>query len=330
MAALTMAHIAKLETDPLKKMILMNIQRFGKILEYVPFQEVQGLRQGILRWTNLPDVAFRAINSEYSTSSGDVEQVYDNVYVFGGEIELDRIYDKIKGSLVQDPEKLQLDMMSKSMAYHWNDNFVNGNHGTDVNSFNGLSVRIDNGPSSQKVNVTTATGTALDPTGSAGNARLFLDRWEEAMYKANDGDIDLILCNRGLKWGLGRVLRFAGISGGPLLDVTKDQFDREVLTYKGAPLIDAGLKKDQSTEIITDTETAGDGGSDATSAYFIPFNEEQGVTGIQLSGGMEIYDGRKDKSNAKVKTIEWVAGLAGYGSYGPVRLWNIEAPGSWT
>lgn len=329
MAAVTMAHVSKLEKDPLKKMVLQNILRYGPLLEYVPFENVQALRQGIIRWTSLPTVAWRAIGGEYTASTGDVEQVYDSVYVFGGELEIDRLYDKITGSLIQDPEKLQLKMLTKAMAYHFNDNFINGNHGTDVNSFNGLSVRIDNGPSSQKVNVTTSAGTALDPTASAANARLFLDRWEQAMYSANDGDINVILANRGLKWGLGRVLRYLGVSGGPLLSTSTDQFEREILMYKGAPIIDVGLKKDQSTEIITNTETAGDAGSDATSAYFVPFNDEQGVTGIQLSN-LEVFDGKKDKSVANVKTVEWACGIAGYGSYGPVRLWNIEDPSLWT
>jgi hypothetical protein len=55
-----------------------------------------------------------------------------------------------------------------------------------------------------------------------------------------------------------------------------------------------------------------------------------GIMGIQLSGGLEVFDGKKDKSTTNVKTVEWGVGLAGYGSYGPTRLWNIEAPGSWT
>lgn len=330
MPAITMAHVSKLETDPLKKMILQNLLRYGPLLEYLPFEDVQALRSAVTRWTALPTVAFRAINGEYTSSTGDVEQVYESVYVFGGEIEVDRIYKKIGPSLIQDPEQLQINMMNKAMAYKFMDYFINGDHGTDVNSFNGLKNRISNMPSRQLVNVTAAAGTALDPTASAGNARLFLDRWEQAAYRANGGDFNVIICNEGLKWGYGRVLRYAGVSGGPLLDTAKDQFDREILTYKGAPILDAGLKEDQTTEIILDTETAADAGTDATSAYFVPFNDEHGIMGIQLSGGLETFPGKKDKSTVDVTTIEWGVGLAGYGSYGPTRLWNIEAPGSWT
>ena len=330
MAAITMAHVSKLEKDPLKKMIFQNLLRFSPLLEYLPFTDVQALTSTVNRWTSLPTVQWRAINGQYTSSSGDVEPVSESVYVFGGEIEVDRVYDKIKASLIQDPEKLQIDMLSQAMAFELTDKVLNGNHGVDVNTFNGLKTRISNMPSRQLVNVTTSGGTALDPTASAGNARLFIDRWEQACYRANQGNINIILANEGMQWGLGRVLRYAGVNGGPLLDTSKDQFDREILTYKGAPIIDAGFKADQSTEIITVTETADDAGSDSTSVYFVPFDEMQGVTGIQLSGGMEVFPGKKDKSTVNVTTVEWGVGLAGYGSYGPTRLWNIEDPSLWT
>jgi hypothetical protein len=325
-----MAHVSKLEKDPLKKMIIQNLLRFSPLLEYLPFTPVQALTSTVNRWTALPTVQWRAINGEYTSSSGDVEPVSESVYVFGGEIEIDRVYDKIKASLIQDPEKLQIDMMTQAMAYELTDKVINGNHAVDVNTFNGLTQRISNMPSRQLVNVTTASGTALDPTASAGNARLFIDRWEQACYRANKGAVNVILANEGMQWGLGRVLRYAGVNGGPLLDTAKDQFDREILTYKGAPILDAGFKADQSTEVITDTETAADAGSDATSVYFIPFDEMQGIQGIELTGGLEVFPGKKNKSTVNVTTVEWGVGLAGYGSYGPTRLWNIEAPGSWT
>ena len=129
--------------------------------------------------------------------------------------------------------------------------------------------------------------------------------------------------------GLNRVLRYASVGGGPLLDTSSDQFGREILTYKGAPLIDMGFKSDQSTEVITNTETAADAGSDATSAYFVPFNTEHGVIGIQLRD-IEVFPGKKNKSTSDVTTVEWWVGLAGFGSYGPTRLWNIEDPALWT
>jgi hypothetical protein len=116
------------------------------------------------------------------------------------------------------------------------------------------------------------------------------------------------------------------------LDVTKDSFDRNIMTYKGARCVDVGLKVDQSTEIITDTETAGDAGADATSIYAVSFDEQQGVRGIQLAN-IEVYDplngGEMEATPQKKIRIEWWCGLTTFGSHGIVRGRNVEGASQW-
>ena len=330
--AVTLAQVAKLSDAPLRKGIILNMIRESPILGMVPFENVNSLSSVAVRWTNLPSVAFRKVNAGYTASEGDVEQVYESVYGFGGDIELDRVFKKITGSLIQGPRTLQIEMKTKAMAIKFSDYFINGDHAVDVDGFEGLKKRVSNMPSRQSVRASASTDI-LDPTASVANARLFLDKWEQAMYSANGGNVNAILCNEGLKWGLGRVLRYLNAAGGVLLDTSKDEFEREILTYKGAPIMDAGLKSDQSTEIISATETAEDAGTDATSAYFVSFNMEQGITGIQLSE-METYDpldgAEKSDKPTNLVRVEWWCGLAGFGSYGFTRLHNIETPSSWT
>lgn len=327
----TLAMVAKLEQRPLQKGIIMNLLREGPILQYLPFENVNSLTNIAVRWTKLPTVAFRKINAGYTANEGDVDQVWESVYAFGGEISLDRVWDKV-GNLIQDPRTLQVAMKSKAMALTFQDYFVNGDHGSDADGFEGIKKRISLMPARQSVRASSTTDV-IDPTASAANARYFLDKWEQASYSANQGQYNVILCNEAMMWGFGRVLRYLGSAGGALYDITKDMFDREILTYKGKPFVDVGLKVDQSTEVITVTETAEDAGADATSVYFVPFNMEHGVTGIQLSP-MEIYDplngGEQEATPTKLVRVEWWCGLSGFGSYGPVRLHNIENPANWT
>ena len=327
MAAVTLGMVAKLMKDPLHKGIIMNLLRESPIMDMVPFENVGSIESIALRWTNLPTVAFRRINADYTPSHGDTEQVYESVYAFGGTIREDRVWKKLT-NLIQDPHELQIKMKTKAMALTFSHYFLNGDHGTDPDGFEGLKKRIDNGPSRQKIRFSSTTDV-LDPTASAANARRFLDKLLEGIEYANGGQVNAILCNVGVKLGLGKVLRYLGASGGPLLDVTKDQFDRRVYTIDGIPLIDAGLKADQTTEIIPSNETAEDAGTDATSMYLVPFNMEQGIHGIQLDN-IEIEDGLPTMSTNITTLIEWWCGLAGFGSYGPVRLHNLEAPASWT
>jgi hypothetical protein len=280
----------------------------------------------------LPTSKFRRINSGYTPTAGTVEQVYESIYPFGGEIELDRVFKKLGSTYIRDPRTLQIEMRTKSMAITWADYFINGDHAVDPDGFEGLKKRIANMPSRQTIRA-SKTVDALDPTASAENARQYIDVWEQALYRANSGNASVIIADEGIQWGLGRVLRFAGINGGPLFDVTKDMFDREILTYKGVKILDAGYKVDQTTEIIPNTETDEADNDIATSVYFVPINSEQGVTGIQLSN-MEIYDplsgGERESKPTNLIRVEWFVGLAGFGSFGPTRLYNVLSPDMWT
>lgn len=334
--AVTLAQVAKLEQNPLKKGIMMNLLRFSNLLELVPFEEVNALTSVAVKWTNLPSVAFRRINEGYTSSEGDVDHVYESVYVLGGDIEMDILFQKsqLQSNFIVDPRQLQIDMKTKAMAFKFSDQFINGDHTVDPDGFEGLKVRINELPSRQKVRASSTTDI-LDPTASAANARRFLSKWEEAFYKAGGGTgaPNAILCNEAMKWGLGQVIRYLGSAASTVVDMGKDLFDREFPTYKGVPIIDVGLKADQTTEIIPVNETAEDAGADATSVYFVPFNSEQGVTGIQI-GPLEVRtptgDGERESKPTSLVRVEWVVGLAGFGSYGPTRLHNIEDPASWT
>jgi len=327
----TLAQLAKVETQPLRKYVLENMIRTARVMEILPFENVDSLRSIAVRWQTLPAVAFRAIGGTYTASEGDVEQVWESVYILGGRIQWDRVFEKVKNTIV-DPKKLQTDMKLKSLALTINDYFINGQLAVDPLGFEGLKTRIAAMPSRQTIYAVASGSAALDPTASVANGRRFFDCLEEAHYKTNSGDCSGLFLNEGLYYGLGKVARYIAAAGGLWLDVTKDSFERQIVTYKGAPLIDVGLKKDQSTEIITATENDGTGAI-GTSVYMASFNMEQGVTGIQL-GPLETYDpwnGGEDANSPQHELrVEWVLGLAGFGSYGATRIRNVESAGNWT
>lgn len=334
MAGITLAQLAKLETNPLRKTVIMNLLRKAKIMEVLPFTNVNALQSVAVRWRTLPSVDFRKINEGYtSNETGDTEQVWESVYGFGGDITYDRVLDKIAGSMITDPKRLQMDMKLAAMAFKFNDYFINGDHATEPDGFEGLKKRVAGMPTRQTVGFAASNAAALDPTASAAAARAFIDYLEKMHTYTNGGQVNGYFCNEGILWGVGRVVRYIQASGGNWLSTTQDSFGRTIPTLWGAPLIDVGLKADQSTEIITETEVAGDSGTDATSIYAVSFNEEQGVTGIQLSP-MEVYDplsgGELSSQPSKMTRIDWWLGLAGFGSYGVTRGWNVEGAANWT
>jgi len=330
--AYTLAQLAKLETDPMKKGVIMNILRDARVMEFMPWENVTALESLALRYRTLPTGgAFRKIGGSYTEATdGDVEKVWESVYPFGGELKFDKIFDLVKNTII-DPKIQQTQMRLKSMALDFNNYLINGDHATNADGFEGLKKRVAGMPSRQSLAI--GDSDSLDVTASVANARKFLDNWNKAWYRCNSGEVGAIFMNEEVMLGFGQALVFVNMSAGNLLDVTKDSFEREIITYKGAPMIDMGLKTDQSTEIITLTETALDAAADATSVYFASLGGSEGLTGIQLNA-FEFYDingGQElETAPATAKRLDWVVGLAGFSSYHLTRLSNLKAPTSWT
>jgi hypothetical protein len=330
--AYTLAQAAELETMPLKKGIMRNLLREVKLLEYLPFEPVGSLTNIFIRWRSLPSIAFRQINSGYTPSEGYDEPVWESVYIIGGEIKFDRIFEYVQNYAV-DPKVNETEKKITALALTLNYYLIHGDHSADALGFEGFKKRVAGMPSRQSLYYAGASAAPLDPTSTVALGNTFFTKLEEQFEFTNRGQVGAIMCNEGTKLGIGRVARYIQASGGAFLDVTKDSFDRNVVTYKGAPIVDTGLKTDQTTEIITNTEVAGDAGADSTSIYMVSFDKQQGCIGIQLHD-LAVYDplngGEQESTPTKLTRFEWPIGLASPGSYGITRGRNIAASSSWT
>jgi len=335
--AYTLAHLAGIETDPLRQFVIINLLRNAKAMEVIPWESVDSLRSIAIRWRTLPSVAFRAIGGTYTASEGTTEQVWESVYAIGGELLFDRVFKKIKNTVV-DPYRQQSEMKLEAMSLVFNDYLINGDHATEPNGFEGFKKRAAGSPARASVYYAGVSGdstAALDVTGSAANVVSFFKKLEQQYVNTNGGKVNAIFLNEAMMLGVGHAARYIQGAGGMFLDTTKDSFDRDIVTYRGAPMIDMGLKADQSTDIITDTEVANDSGADATSIYMTSWGlESGGITGIELPPGLEVYDpnngGEMSTQPATQVRVEWWLGLAQFGSYGITRGRNVEGASNWT
>lgn len=334
MAGITLAQLAQVEKDPETKFMELSILRECKIMERIPFENVSSLQIRAQFWQTLPTGgAFRSINEGYtSAEDGQLGEEWEAVYGFGGDITYDNVLEMIKNT-AKDPVQLQTEGKLRTMALQYNDNFINGDVAVDPKGFNGIKKRVAGMPSRQRMTWTTSSSAApLDPTASAALARRFLNVLRTAWVRCNAGQVNAILCNEDFILGIGAALVYAQ-STGNYLDVTKDQFDRDVTTYRGVPLVDMGYKSDLSTEIIPTTETAGDAGADSTSVYFTSINTQDGVYGIQLNP-FKVYDplggGELSTKPSKMKRVDWWNGLATFGTRGIVRVSNLARIADWT
>jgi len=130
--------------------------------------------------------------------------------------------------------------------------------------------------------------------------------------------------NEVMKRRLNYALRLMGTSGG--LDITQDQFNRTIASYKGAIIRDPGYKADQATRIITTTETAtgaADTGSTYTSIYAVNYGTDH-FYGWQF-GPPNVEDLGLIYNGAIYRTlIDWAVGLVNASTRSIGRLYDIK------
>ncbi len=339
--ALTLADLARQSKQPLQKYILQNLLRYSDLMALVPFFDTDTLTSIVVRWKSLPSVGYRRIGGGYSESTGTTEQVSEGVYGLGGDILFDKVFELVKNT-IEDPKKTQTNMKIKAVAYEFNNLFVNGDHAVNVDMPEGVNKRVAAYlPGRQSISI----GSALDVTASTANENKFIDYLHALVDLAGLRGAPMVygkgasrgykkgalLMNRDTYLGVEKVLRRLS-----LLDTTQDNYGRTFDMFANVPLVDVGLKGDQSTELIANSYG---GGSNETRIYAVRFAEQEGDDGmaaIQLNTP-EAYDpvaaGETPPSNSgpqKALRIDWWVGLAGWGSYYAARLTGVKDPTAWT
>jgi hypothetical protein len=302
------------DTPPLVKAVGNSLLDNGSVLvRDIPMVSRQVLVANGVRWTgNLPTVNWVKINEEGSTVKASPAPYSEQAYLLRNYVDIDEVLLRTEGALV-DPRATQTEAVLKSIAYTFNDVFINNTHGSDADAPVGLRARLDDVttwgiPSDNKQDATTDFSSTI-------TAVILGDFYEE---------LDKLLWNVGAPNGDGVVLyhndqfmrRFTNanrqIAGSGGFSQAVDQFGRNITMYKGATFRDIGYKKDQSTRIITSNETStgadGSGSDDYTSIYAVRFGMD-GMFGWQYSPIEVKHLGLQDNGVIDRTLIQWVGGL---------------------
>lgn len=319
---LTLAELSKIETDVLRKSIIDALIMETNIMEMIPWETIGQLSTGIISILDLPSVGFRRVNGAYDkTDIGHLEHEVENIALFGRDIDCDEAIARAKNT-IGEARTIQQNMVLKSMAYSFNDNFINGVRNADTPLvFNGMRARIDNvyakGFTGQKVDAACAGVGILNATA---NRHAFLDKLDALMYAVKGHRPDYLLMNHKMLLAIRSLLRREN-----LLDNTRDMFDRQVDVYQGARMVDIGVKADQSTEVITSTETSAgvDGSSEHTSIYAVKFGVGDMTWGIQQFP-IETKDMGMIEEKPVFRTrITWNLGMATADPHSIGRLYGV-------
>lgn len=308
--AVNINDVAQASETKLEKGILLQVLRASDIIGLLPWITKNTLRIQGARMQNLPEVGFRQFNAGYTEDTGDLEQWTDGVFPFGGDIRIEKQYEGLD-EMVEAPSVTHARMKLQALAMEFNYYFIEGTPAGG--GFTGLRHRImDAGtPARMRINL-AAAGDSLKVFASAANTHDFIDAVHQGI-KAVGGRADALIMNEHTYLGFTSALRRQN-----LLAEDKDQFDRVVNSFNGAQLVDVGLRRDQTTEIITSTEDPGDADDDATSMYVVRFGpsatgddtlkEGDGLHGLQKNK-LESYDplngGEMEAQPAYLRRIDW-------------------------
>jgi hypothetical protein len=320
--ALTLADYSQLAKDDGKFLtagVIDTLRKESFLLDLLPFKTLGTLSAKNIRIKSLPTVQNRKVNASYTHTSGDFDPIEEQGFLYGGKVQIDRVYSAAKGQLIEDMEAKQVELFTTALAYQFNYDFLNGDPTSTPDGITGLRFRINNDLSSQKFN---AGGVDISPDTASPTTTFntFYDLLDQICYALPEHKADALLMNDTVLMQVRSGLRRLG-----LLNQTEDMFGRTVDRWgpNGPMLIDVGLKGDQSTRILPNTETsAGVLTGGATSSIFaVRFGEEY-LTGWQLD---EMKTFKNDFGTYKEVIMDWYAGLFITNPRSVAWLYNIVA-----
>jgi len=315
----TLVELSKIEEDPRRAGVIDTLLMESSPMQMIPWETIGSLATTITRLGTLPTVGFRKINEGYSVSTGALEQRVESISLMGGNFDTDKAIARAKTKLSSARAIVAL-MMTKAMAYKFNDKFINGNPETDPEEFKGLEERVndlyDEGYTGQRVDV--AGGSATEGIlNSSAISHNFLNKLDVAMYQIIGHNPQAGWMNSNVLLALRAILRKEG-----LLDETKNAMDQVVTSINGCQLLDMGVTADQTTEVIAENETLG-GGTTESSIYFVKFGIGELLWGIQ-EYPLEVTDkGLLEGSPIYRTEVDWPLGLAIANPYCLSRLFGI-------
>jgi len=267
----TLADYALMSNQPLVQAVTMSLIDYGNVIQDIPLVEKQSLQVNGVRWEgNLPTPNWVALNTEGTSVHGQPTPYQEQAYIVRNYVDVDKFIVLDQNQIVE-PRAAQTAAYLKGLTYDINFKFFKNAHdGTgDANAPVGLRARLDDAASANKFGVRPenkidAGGAAVDISQAGVTAKTGLAFFEMLDFllwcvDSPDGSGIVLYCNDYVLRRMTSVVKFLGTSGG--FNVSQDQFNRTVTTYKNAVIRDPGVKADQTTRILAGNAIAAGSGS---------------------------------------------------------------------
>lgn len=290
--AITLLESAKGTKDYLRTGVIKIIVETSPILQFIKMKTINGNAYRYMIEAQLPNVAFRAVNSTWTRSAGVINPQAETLSIMGGEVTVDNFQVNTEGNIYNLKAK-QYELFSRAMAINFSVHFFEGDTNIDPNAFDGMRRRI--------------TGNQL-LLAQANGGPIVLDVLDQAIDTViGDAEGKFIFCNKTLRRNITSLAR--NLQGSVLVDTQPDEFGRQQTAYAGVPIYVIERSDDAST-ILDFDETVGTS-SVTASLYIVRFGNEDFVFGIQGQGGdLQVKDfGEQQAEPAHLGRAEWYVGL---------------------
>jgi len=300
---ITLAEMAKRADNPLEKGVIQLYQEHSDILNGIPFIDIKGNAYSKRRELTLSGVGTRAVNTDYSDSTGTQERISEDLKIMGGTAKIDRFIIKTENDSDVVADEIQSKV--KASAMYFNKLFVKGNATTDTNAFDGLENRL-----------TSDNGQILYAGDTAGGDALTLAKLDELIDMV--GSPSHLIMNAKLRRSLNQLMR----ASGQAFEYIDNGFGRLIPYYAGIPIAITGV--DNTFSEIMPFNEADSAGDDAlcSSIYAVRYGTD-GVLGIQNSA--PIVEDQGMVGNSRVIVVDWYTSYLINQPKAAARLAGIKA-----
>jgi hypothetical protein len=305
--ALTLLEAEKLnringQGDDLREAIIELYTGSSDILQFLPFDNIQGNALKYNREGQYPGIGFRGVNEAYTASTGILNPQTESLVIAGGDLDVDKY---IIDTMGMQHRSVQEAMKVRALAAAWTKKFIKGDMLSDPRELDGLQARV---VGDQKI----AAGS------DANGSELSLAKLDEAIDQTLNPTH--LIMNKKMRRHLTVAARKTSVGGQ--IDYTVDQFGKKVTMYDGLPILIVDLDH-EGNEILGFNEAATSGTATATSIYVVSMADGM-LTGIQ-NGSVNARDLGELQDSPKFRTrVEWYNGVAIYNGRAVTRLWSIS------
>ena len=314
--AMTLADMKVGMSDKVKEGVIDTFLSESAVLQDLPFDNAinptagSTLTYGYVQEKIPGQTAFRALNTEYTSSEAKVEKKTTDLKIFGGAFKIDRVLNKAAG--MYNNVAYQLKEKIKSAVATFHDAMINGDSSVTSESFDGLDKFL--------VGSTTEFGTAeiidlSSDTNLKANASIFYEKLKKLI---NSTGADALYVNEDMKLKIESVAAYLGYK-----TQTEEAFGKKYTKVGDVKLVDLGNKVSVSGESVNETpiigikkrkiassqtETTG-----LTDIYAVHYSVEDGFCGVTLTGNTGVDEYLPDFTRpgaVKEGEVEMVATVA--------------------